>query len=74
MATAWSTDVYFRGEDETQWKLLRADMHENFDHLRRRVFADGKYLLPRGGLRPRGQSARHRRATAQLVSAPVTDR
>jgi hypothetical protein len=37
--------LYFRGEDETQWKLLRANMHENSITFDADVFADGKYFF-----------------------------
>jgi hypothetical protein len=37
--------LYFRGEEETQWKLLRANMHENSITFDADVFADGKYFF-----------------------------
>jgi hypothetical protein len=37
--------LYFRGEDETQWKLLRANLHENSITFDSDVFADGKYFF-----------------------------
>ena len=50
-------NVYFRGEDETQWKLLRSNTHDNSITFDGDVLADGKYFLPRDRQRPRGQSA-----------------
>jgi hypothetical protein len=37
--------LYFRGEEETQWKLLRANLHENSMTFDADVFADGKYFF-----------------------------
>jgi hypothetical protein len=37
--------LYFRGEEETQWKLLRANLHENSITFDADVFADGKYFF-----------------------------
>lgn len=37
--------LYFRGEDETRWKLLRANMPENTYLLDADVFADGRYYF-----------------------------
>src|SRR5438477_604753 len=37
--------LYFRGEDETQWKLMRANLHENSFALDGDVLADGKYFF-----------------------------
>ena len=37
--------LYFRGDDETQWKLLRANAHENSITFDADVFADGKYFF-----------------------------
>ena len=63
-------NVYFRGEDETQWKLLRADMHENSITFDADVFADGKYyfrVIASDKEANPPSSARE----AQLVSSPV---
>ncbi len=38
-------NLYFRGEDETQWKLLRSNLHENSITFDADVFADGKYFF-----------------------------
>ena len=38
-------NVYFRGEDETQWKLLAANLHDNSVTFDADVLADGKYYF-----------------------------
>jgi len=38
-------NVYFRGDDETQWKLLKADLHENSVTFDADALADGKYFF-----------------------------
>src|SRR5207245_8293683 len=38
-------NVYFRGEDETQWKLLKGATHDNSLTFDADVLADGKYLF-----------------------------
>ena len=43
--------LYFRGEDEKEWKLLRANMAENSLLLDGDILADGRYYFPRGGFR-----------------------
>ncbi len=40
-----SYSLWFRGEDERDWKLLRADISENMYLLDGDVFADGRYLF-----------------------------
>lgn len=62
--------IYFRGEDETQWKLLRGDFADATLTLEGDVLADGRYLFrvvasdkPSNS----GDSARQ----AELISAPV---
>jgi hypothetical protein len=37
--------LYFRGEEETQWKLMRANLHENSFLLDGDILADGKYFF-----------------------------
>ena len=37
--------LYFRGEDETRWKLLRSNVNENMFTLDADVFADGRYYF-----------------------------
>jgi hypothetical protein len=62
--------LYFRGEDETQWKLLRANMHENSITFDADVFADGKYFFRViASDREANPPASAREAT--LISAPV---
>jgi hypothetical protein len=36
--------IYFRGDEESQWKMLRANMRENSITFDSDVFADGKYF------------------------------
>ena len=62
--------VYFRGEDETQWKLLKADMHENSITFDADVLADGKYYF-RVLASDREANPPATARDAQLVSAPV---
>ncbi|MGP8248157.1 MAG: hypothetical protein ACLQVN_27045 [Bryobacteraceae bacterium] len=38
-------NLYFRGEDETQWKLLKSDLHESSLTFDANVLADGKYYF-----------------------------
>jgi hypothetical protein len=38
-------NVYFRGEDETQWKLLRSNTRDNSMTFDADVLADGKYFF-----------------------------
>ncbi len=62
--------VYFRGDDETQWKLLKADLHENSVTFDANVLADGKYffrVMASDGESNPPAAARE----AQLTSAPV---
>jgi hypothetical protein len=65
-----SYNVYFRGEDENQWKLLRADMHENSITFDADVFADGKYYF-RVIASDKDSNPPSSAREAQLVSAPV---
>ena len=63
-------NIYFRGEDETQWKLLRANTHENSITFDADVLADGKYFFRViASDREANPPASAREAT--LVSAPV---
>jgi hypothetical protein len=62
--------LYFRGDEETQWKLLRGDITENTYQLDGDVFADGRYFFrvtASDRLANTADSARE----AELVSAPV---
>jgi hypothetical protein len=62
--------LYFRGEDETEWKLLKADMTENTYLLDGDVLADGRYLFKvKASDRPSNPAQYAREA--ELVSAPV---
>jgi hypothetical protein len=38
-------NLYFRGDDERQWKLLKGDLHENSFTFDGDVLADGKYYF-----------------------------
>ena len=62
--------LYFRGEDETRWKLIRANMTENTYLLDADVFADGRYyfrVVASDALSNPANLARE----AELVSAPI---
>lgn len=60
----------FRGEDEREWKLLKADMTENTYLLDGDVLADGRYFFKvKASDRPSNPAAYAR--DAELVSAPV---
>jgi hypothetical protein len=63
-------NVYFRGEDETQWKLLKAAVHENSLTFDEDVLADGKYLF-RILASDREVNPPSSARDAQLVSSPV---
>jgi hypothetical protein len=63
-------NVYFRGEDETQWKLLRSSTHDSNMTFDADVLADGKYFFRViASDREANPPASAREAT--LVSAPV---
>jgi len=62
--------VYFRGADETQWKLLKADLHENSLTFDADVLADGQYYF-RVIASDREVNPPASAREAQLVSAPV---
>ncbi len=62
--------VYFRGEDETQWKLLRPASHDNSLTFDADVLADGKYFF-RVTASDRESNPPSAAREAQLVSAPV---
>ena len=77
---AWAADdpdgdrlvysVYFRGEDETQWLLLKAGMHDSSITFDADALADGKYLF-RVVASDREVNPPSTARDAQLVSAPV---
>ncbi len=62
--------VYFRGEDETQWKLLKSASHDNTLTFDADVLADGKYYF-RVTASDRESNPPSSARDAQLVSAPV---
>jgi hypothetical protein len=62
--------LYFRGEDEAQWKLMRSGLHENSLTLDGDVFADGKYYF-RVVASDREANPPPAARTADLVSSPV---
>lgn len=63
-------NLYFRGEDETQWKLLRSNLHENSITFDADVFADGKYFF-RVIASDREANPPQYARDATLVSSPV---
>jgi hypothetical protein len=63
-------NAYFRGEGETQWKLLRGDTHENSVTFDADVLADGKYFF-RVVASDREANPPATAREGQLVSAPV---
>jgi hypothetical protein len=63
-------NLYFRGEDETRWKLLRANMVENTYLLDADVFADGRYYFRVVASDSPSNPANLARE-AELVSAPI---
>jgi hypothetical protein len=62
--------VWFRGEDETQWKPLRTKISENILTLEGDVLADGKYLF-RVVASDRQSNPAAAAREAELVSPPV---
>ncbi|MGD1090787.1 MAG: hypothetical protein ABSB35_02215 [Bryobacteraceae bacterium] len=62
--------LYFRGEDEHEWKLLRANMSENTYLLDADVLADGRYFF-KVIASDRPSNAASSAREADLVSAPV---
>jgi WD40 repeat protein len=65
-----SYSLYFRGEDETQWKLLRANIAENSLLLDGDVLADGRYYF-RVLASDQPSNAANVARTDELVSSPV---
>lgn len=62
--------VYYRGEDEREWKLLKADIRENTLQQDGEVFADGRYffrVVASDRLANSPQAARE----SDLVSPPI---
>ena len=62
--------LYFRGEEETRWKLMRANLHENTFLLDGDILADGKYYF-RVTASDREANPPEAARTGELVSAPV---
>ena len=62
--------LYFRGEDETEWKLLRMNMSENTLLLDGDVLADGRYYF-RVVASDRPSNPPNLARQDELVSAPV---
>ncbi len=60
----------FRGEEETQWKLLRMNMFENSLLLDGDILADGRYYF-RVVASDRPSNAQESARQAELVSSPV---
>jgi hypothetical protein len=62
--------IYFRGEDESQWKLLKADTHDNYITFDGDILADGKYLF-RVTASDREANPPATARDAQMISAPI---
>jgi len=62
--------LYFRGEEETQWKLLRANIPENSLLLDGDVLADGRYYF-RVIASDLPSNATNVARTDELISSPV---
>jgi hypothetical protein len=62
--------LYFRGDDETQWKLFKGDLHEVSVTFDADVLADGKYYF-RVVASDRESNPAPSARESQLVSSPV---
>lgn len=62
--------LWFRGEDENQWKLIRGNFPENTFMLEGEVLADGKYLF-RVVASDRASNPATAAREAELISPPV---
>jgi hypothetical protein len=62
--------LYFRGEDEKEWKLLRSNMSENSMMLDGDILADGRYYF-RVVASDRPSNAANVAREDELVSSPV---
>ena len=62
--------LYFRGDDETQWKLFKADLHDTSVTFDADVLADGKYFF-RVVASDRESNPTPSARDSQLVSSPV---
>jgi WD40 repeat protein len=65
-----SYSLYFRGEDEREWKLLRADISENTYLLDGDVLADGRYFF-RVVASDRPSNPAGQAREAELIGPPV---
>ncbi len=65
-----SYSLYFRGEDEREWKLLRADISENTYLLDGDVLADGRYYF-RVVASDRPSNAAEQARQSELIGPPV---
>jgi len=63
-------NVYFRGEEESQWKLLKGNTHDNAVTFDGDVLADGKYFF-RVVASDREANPPPSAREATLISAPV---
>ena len=63
-------DLYFRGEDESEWKLLKGNLHDSSYSTDSDLFADGRYYF-RVVASDREFNAPSSAREAQLVSAPT---
>ena len=63
-------NVYFRGEEESQWKLLKSNTHDNSITFDGDVLADGKYFF-RVVASDREANPPPSAREATLISAPV---
>ena len=80
MVVTWQADdpdgdklaytLYFRGEDEREWKLLRANLTDNTYALDSDALADGRYYF-RVTATDRPSNAADQAREAELVSTPV---
>ena len=62
--------LYFRGEEERQWKMLRSNFGDTSMLLDGEVFADGKYLF-RVVASDKMSNAAGAAREAELISAPI---
>jgi len=62
--------LWFRGEDEREWKLLKANLHDSNYSVDSDAFADGKYLF-RVEASDREVNPPGVAREAELISAPV---
>ncbi len=64
------SSLYFRGEDEREWKLVKADLRESTFTLDGDVLADGRYFF-RVTVSDQPSNPRDTAREAEIVSAPV---